>query len=117
MVFTRGPATPSERSFPHTPHPCAGVVAVTPDGSKALYNSIEGLTSLWNLENGEVIGTYESFTKKTDESEPCKLALQNVPEKAAHRLFSLQAWGRVYSSFRRDICFYWCLWKRFDTLR
>lgn len=88
-----GQPHPPNAAFP-TPHTLAQVsLSVTPDGSKALYNSIEGLTSLWNLENGEVIGTFESFTKKTDESEPCKLALQNVPEKTAHRLFSFQAWG------------------------
>ncbi|KAF8187196.1 WD repeat-containing protein 61 [Pholiota molesta] len=61
---------PPNATFP-SPHTLAQVsLSVTPDGNKALYNSIEGLTTLWNLENGEVIGTFESFVRTKEDSEP-----------------------------------------------
>ncbi|PPQ92751.1 hypothetical protein CVT25_003860, partial [Psilocybe cyanescens] len=65
-----GQPHPPNASFP-SPHTLAQVsLSVAKDGNRALYNSIEGLTSLWNLENGEVIGTFESFTRVNEESEP-----------------------------------------------
>ncbi|KDQ63966.1 hypothetical protein JAAARDRAFT_201435 [Jaapia argillacea MUCL 33604] len=53
---------------PHT----LGLVSlsVSPDGRQALYNSIEGLTSLWDLENGEVVGKFESYVRSGGEGEP-----------------------------------------------
>ena len=37
-------------------------------------NSLEGLTTLWDLESGDIVGRFESYTRgpgKTEE--PCKL--------------------------------------------
>lgn len=46
---------------------------VNPTGTRALYNSLEGLTTLWNLENGETEGTFESYVRSGDEHiEPCE---------------------------------------------
>ena len=49
-------------------------LSVSRDGRKALYNSIEGTTRLWDVGNsGEVEGTFESFAKSDDaQSGPCK---------------------------------------------
>jgi WD repeat-containing protein 61 len=41
-------------------------------GDKVLYNSIEGLTSLWDLQSGEILGKHESYMRAgTDPAEPC----------------------------------------------
>lgn len=46
---------------------------VNPTGTRALYNSLEGLTTLWSLESGEVEGTFESYARSGDEQvEPCE---------------------------------------------
>lgn len=46
---------------------------VDPAGTRALYNSLEGLTTLWNLENGQTEGTFESYVRSGDEHiEPCE---------------------------------------------
>ena len=67
-----GQPHPPNATFP-TPHTLAQVsLSVSLDGKKALYNSIEGHTSLWNLENGEVVATFESYAIKGPDSEPCK---------------------------------------------
>jgi WD repeat-containing protein 61 len=64
---------PLNATFP-TPHTLAQVsLSVSLNGKKALYNSIEGHTSLWNLENGEVVATFESYATQTGtDSEACK---------------------------------------------
>ena len=64
---------PPNATFP-TPHTLAQVsLSVSLDSKKALYNSIEGHTSLWNLENGEVVATFESYADQTGtDSEACK---------------------------------------------
>ncbi|KAF8887250.1 WD repeat-containing protein 61 [Gymnopilus junonius] len=65
-----GQPHPPNAAFPK-PHTLAQVsLSVTPDGKRALYNSIEGLTTLWNLENGEVAATFESYARARDDSEP-----------------------------------------------
>ncbi|PPR06106.1 hypothetical protein CVT26_005333 [Gymnopilus dilepis] len=65
-----GQPHPPNATFPK-PHTLAQVsLSVTPDGRRALYNSIEGLTCLWNLENGEVAATFESYARTRDDSEP-----------------------------------------------
>lgn len=38
-------------------------LSVSPSGQYALCNSIEGLTTLWDLESGEVVGTRESYAR------------------------------------------------------
>jgi WD repeat-containing protein 61 len=67
-----GQPHPPNAAFP-TPHTLAQVsLSVSLDGKKALYNSIEGHTSLWNLENGEV-ATFESYAMKMGpDSEACR---------------------------------------------
>ena len=38
-----------------------------------LFNSIEGLTSLWDPQSGEVVGKHESYVRSgTDPAEPCE---------------------------------------------
>ncbi|TFY53018.1 hypothetical protein EVJ58_g9685 [Rhodofomes roseus] len=46
-----------------------GLVSLDVDaaGKHALYNSLEGLTCLWNLENGEVEGRFESYVRSGEE--------------------------------------------------
>lgn len=67
-----GQPHPPNASFPK-PHTLAQVsLSVSPDAKRAIYNSIEGLTTLWNLENGEVIGTFESFARSSADTEPCE---------------------------------------------
>jgi len=45
-------------------------LSASPDGKHALYNSIEGLTSLWDLESGQVVAKHESYQRTGDDSEP-----------------------------------------------
>ena len=45
-------------------------LSVSPTGTRALYNTLEGLTCLWDLETGEVLGKHESFTRTAEQSEP-----------------------------------------------
>ena len=56
---------------PHT----LGLVSlsVDPTGKLALYNTLEGLTCLWDLEDGEVKGSFESYarTAGAESTEPC----------------------------------------------
>jgi WD40 repeat protein len=48
-------------------------LSVSPDGKQALYNSIEGLTCLWDLESGEIVGKHESYVRTGSvPTEPCK---------------------------------------------
>lgn len=53
------------------PHTLALVsLSVSPDSKYALYNSIEGLTCLWDLETGKIVGKFESYVKTGEENEP-----------------------------------------------
>ena len=56
---------------PHT----LGLVSlsVDPTGKQALYNTLEGLTCLWDLEDGEVKGSFESYARTAggESTEPC----------------------------------------------
>ncbi|KAF8805991.1 WD repeat-containing protein 61 [Phlegmacium glaucopus] len=64
-----GQPHPPNATFP-APHTLAQVsLSVSLDGKKALYNSIEGHTTLWNLENGEVVATFESYVRTGPDSE------------------------------------------------
>ncbi|KAK7054143.1 WD40-repeat-containing domain protein [Favolaschia claudopus] len=65
-----GDRHPPNVEFP-APHTLGLVsLSVSPDGNRALYNSIEGLTSLWDLTNGEVVGKFESYSRSNEDSEP-----------------------------------------------
>jgi len=63
-----GQPHPGETPSPHTLALVS--LSVSPDGKYALYNSIEGLTSLWELETGKIVGKYESYVRTGEESEP-----------------------------------------------
>ncbi|KAF9062982.1 WD repeat-containing protein 61 [Rhodocollybia butyracea] len=70
---------------PHT----LGLVSlsVSADGQRALYNSLEGLTCLWNLETGKLEGTFESYMAQGEELEP-----------SPHWTVSLSPSGTTYAS-------------------
>ena len=53
---------------PHT----LGLVSlsVSPSGQHALYNSLEGLTCLWDLSSGEIVGRSESYVRDVPDVEP-----------------------------------------------
>jgi len=61
---------PPNSTFP-PPH-VLGLVAlsVAPDAQRAIYNSLEGLTSLWDLDSGEVVAKYESYMRGNEDAEP-----------------------------------------------
>ncbi|KAJ7595039.1 WD repeat-containing protein 61 [Mycena floridula] len=68
---------PSQIEHP-PPHTLALVsLSVSKDGKLALYNSIEGLTCLWDLETGDIVGKFESYVRSGDESEPSWTASLN----------------------------------------
>lgn len=47
-------------------------LSVSPDGRHTLFNSIEGLTQLWDLSSGEIVGKHESYIRTGSEPvEPC----------------------------------------------
>ncbi|KAF5329035.1 hypothetical protein D9611_013880 [Ephemerocybe angulata] len=53
------------------PHTLALVsLSVSPDGKRALYNSIEGLTSLLDLETNQVVSKFESYNRTAEAAEP-----------------------------------------------
>ncbi len=61
-----------------------GLVSLDVDatGRHALYNTLEGLTCLWNLENGEIVGKFESYARTAVSSEPGKYispVLRDIP--------------------------------------
>ncbi|THH08235.1 hypothetical protein EW145_g2850 [Phellinidium pouzarii] len=46
-----------------------GSLSVSPTGTHALYNSLEGLTALWDLETNELVGSHESYTRTSGSGE------------------------------------------------
>ncbi|KAJ7129338.1 WD repeat-containing protein 61, partial [Mycena epipterygia] len=73
-----GQRHPPNAEFP-APHTLGLVsLSVSPDGQRALYNSIEGLTCLWDLSSGEVAGRFESYARAAEGAEPCKSLSQPV---------------------------------------
>ncbi|KAF8641284.1 hypothetical protein AX16_010063 [Volvariella volvacea WC 439] len=70
FASTTGQPYPPNATFP-TPHSLGlTCLSVTPDGNKALFNSLEGLTQLWDLSSGSIVGKYESYTRSGGEKEP-----------------------------------------------
>ncbi|KAF8632802.1 hypothetical protein AX15_001667 [Amanita polypyramis BW_CC] len=66
---TGQPASPNaELPSPHT----LGLVSLSSsrDGLRVLYNSIEGLTSLWDVSQSKVVARFESYVRKTENPEP-----------------------------------------------
>lgn len=53
---------------PHT----LGLVSLSAsrDGQKVLYNSIEGLVSLWDVAQNKIVARFESYVRKTENPEP-----------------------------------------------
>ena len=97
-----GKPHPTNATFP-TPHTLAQVsLSVSLDGNKALYNSIEGTTSLWNLENGEVVATFKSYAAKGTDCEPCKFKPYFTRRQGFPNFrFSMVCF---FESTRRNIC-------------
>lgn len=61
---------PPNSNFP-PPHVLGLVsLSVAPNGQRAIYNSIEGMTALWDLGSGEVVGKYESYVRGSEDAEP-----------------------------------------------
>ena len=61
--------TSGQASLGQPPHPLAVVsVDVDAEGRYALYNTLEGLTCLWDLENGELVGKHESYIRDSKEA-------------------------------------------------
>ena len=102
-----GQPHPPNATFP-TPHTLAQVsLSVSLDGKKALYNSIEGHTSLWNLENGEIVASFESYVRTVPYSEACtfQIILVYTTTRFFHSTFVFLAWsvslnprGETYAS-------------------
>lgn len=54
-------------------------LSVSPSGSHALYNTLEGLTCLWDLTNGDISGKYESYVRSgAEQTEPGELVLEKL---------------------------------------
>jgi len=67
---TSGQPHPPNAEFP-PPHTLGLIsLSVSADGQRALYNSIEGLTSLWDLGTGQVVGRFESYARSKEDAEP-----------------------------------------------
>ena len=69
--------TSAQVSLSQPAHPLAVVsVDIDPQGRRALYNTLEGLTCLWDLETGDVVGKHESYVREpketTEPGEYCK---------------------------------------------
>ncbi|KAF8635361.1 hypothetical protein AX17_003930 [Amanita inopinata Kibby_2008] len=65
-----GQPDPPNGTFP-TPHTLGLVsLSVSPDGQRALYNSIEGLTSLWDIPQNKIVAKFESYVRKAENPEP-----------------------------------------------
>ncbi|EKM60117.1 uncharacterized protein PHACADRAFT_251012 [Phanerochaete carnosa HHB-10118-sp] len=62
-------STSGQVSLSQPAHPLAIVsVDVNVGGDYALYNTLEGLTCLWNLDNGELVGKHESYVRDPKEA-------------------------------------------------
>ncbi|KAF8876814.1 WD repeat-containing protein 61 [Mucidula mucida] len=66
------PLAPSpNRGFPEAHTLGLTSLSVAPDGRAALFNSIEGLTCLWDLVSGDITGKFESYNRSAgDDIEP-----------------------------------------------
>lgn len=84
---------PPNSNFP-PPHVLGLVsLSVAPNGQRAIYNSIEGMTALWDLGSGEVVGKYESYVRGSEDAEPCmySVSLHEVLLKFASSLVGISA--------------------------
>ena len=58
-------ASSGQVSLAQPAHPLAIVsLDIGSDGRYALYNTLEGLTCLWDLDSGELLGKHESYVRE-----------------------------------------------------
>ena len=59
------------RAGPHHPLGLTSL-STSQDGRYALFNSVEGLTQMWDLQSGDVVGKFESYARPASgQLEPC----------------------------------------------
>ena len=70
-------------------------LSTSQDGRYALFNSVEGLTQMWDLQSGDIVGKFESYARPSSgQLEPCtwlsiKLALLLIDlERSLVRVFA-----------------------------
>ena len=82
-------------------------LSVSPDGRYALYNSVDGTTFLWDLEEGAMVGKHESYTRPG--AEPCtsESALSSYPRYI--RVYTCHSMVCVLEPKGKYICGYWGL--------
>ena len=95
----------------HAPSPhTLGLVSlsVSEAGDRAIYNSIEGLTRLWDLVDGALLSAHESFAKHSTSTPPSEpgVCLLRLPLTAP--LTVLPSSMGYFSAFKgRDLLFDW----------
>jgi len=95
----------NESNFQVPPPHTLGLVSlsVSQDGRLALYNSLEGLTSLWDLTNGEIVGKFESYVRSGEDAEPCTLSFINYCFIFWYFLTTIPSMVRLVEPERIDI--------------
>ena len=79
-----------------------GLVSVDTDssGGKVVYNTLEGLTCLWDLGSGDVVGKFESYARSSDAdaatepSKSCRAPRLWTDRRSVDSIFRAQ----IYSS-------------------
>lgn len=120
-------STSAQVSLAQPAHPLAVVsLDVDAEGRHALYNTLEGLTCLWDLEKGEVLGKHESYAREAKETtEPGESC---IPSHSCHPYcagdvrdvlmpVSNRSLVCIYPSQRRHICRDGRHWQRNDSFR
>jgi WD40 repeat protein len=85
-------------------------LSVAPDGSRALYNSVEGLTCLCDLTSGELVGRYESYAHVSEAGDPGECGL-NLVESLVMKNCHHHSLVCISQPQRRNICVYGWLWQ------
>ena len=105
----------------HAPSPhTLGLVSlsVSEAGDRAIYNSIEGLTRLWDLVDGALLSAHESFAKHSTSTPPSEpgVCLLRLPLTAPLTVLP-SSMGYFSASKRRDLRFDWKRRKCYHPLR
>jgi hypothetical protein len=84
-------------------------LSVSPSEQQALYNSIEGLTSLWDLQSGEIVGQYASYVRSGPASgEPGNLPDHTAFEVCVYHSFFIFSLVSFSKPKRRELrCYRW----------